>query len=65
MQVTFKLEGETKGAFMYRDVDAASGEPLDMRDSQIGTLYLRKNALRKGMRPQTIHVTVTFLDETG
>lgn len=61
MQVTFKLERETKGAFMYREVDSETEEPLEMRDAQIGTIYLRKSALKGHKTPQAIRVQVEFL----
>jgi len=44
IDVSMVLERETKGAVRYQEVDAA-GNPMT-EDYKIGTLYIRKSALK-------------------
>lgn len=59
MKKTIKmvLERETKGAVRYMEVDA-SGNQLELQDSTIGTLYIRKTALGVSI-PNPIFITIT------
>lgn len=41
MQVIMKLDRTTPGALLYKEI-GDKGQPLDMRDSAIGSLYIRK-----------------------
>lgn len=52
----FKFANETKGALKYAEIDEA-GETLDMVQSKIGSVYLRKTAL-DGARPRFIEVEI-------
>ena len=52
----FKFANETKGALKYAEIDEA-GAVLDMVNSKIGSVYLRKSALN-GDRPLFIDVEV-------
>jgi hypothetical protein len=59
MELTAKMvfERETKGAVRYQEVDS-DGKALDILDSIIGTLYIRKTALN-GQAPKTVTVIVS------
>lgn len=52
----FKLERETKGTYVFKEIDA-KGNVLEVRDSKIGTIYIRKTEV-KGTAPQGITITV-------
>ena len=52
----FKFANETKGALKYAEIDEA-GELVDMVNSKIGSIYLRKTVL-DGNRPRFIEVEV-------
>lgn len=56
--VTMKCVKETPGAFQFAELDGR-GRVLEIGDSMIGRLYVRKNAL-DGESPKTIEVTVQF-----
>ena len=47
MKLYFKLEKETKGALRYQEVDEAGNEFSSLAETTIGTLYVRKLAMRK------------------
>lgn len=53
--VTMTLERETKGAVRYQEVNP-QGQPVELVDALIGTLYIRKSKLSD--TPKTIEVTV-------
>ena len=53
----FIFERETKGSLVFKEVDEKS-EKLEVRDSKIGTLYLRKDEL-DGKSPKAILVEVS------
>lgn len=55
--LTFALVKETKGAVRYYEVDA-DGNPVQMADAHVGTLYLRKSSLPAGRIPRAITVTI-------
>lgn len=44
MTVKFQRKNETKGAVRYEEIDP-KGAVMEMAESQVGTLYIRKNAL--------------------
>lgn len=56
----FKLERETKGALRFVEIDGA-GEPLEMVNSKIGALYLRKSSLN-GAQPKFLEVSVRAIE---
>lgn len=60
--VVFEFKNETKGAIRYTEVTSGdNGDPLANREAKIGTLYLRKSALREmGFThvPSTLAVSV-------
>ena len=49
------LEQETKGAWRYRELDE-NGNPLSVNVSNVGTIYLRKRALKTP--PSLIVITI-------
>lgn len=51
LEATFSLERETKGAVRYQEQDEED-------NPKIGTLYIKKSALR-GERPKIVHVQIT------
>lgn len=53
----FTVERETKGAVRYQEIDV-KGNILEMGDSKIGTIYVRKTAFNSPTFPQKITVTV-------
>ena len=57
-EVHFVKVGETKGTYKYQELDAHN-KPLEMVDSMIGQIYLRKAALGKAS-PDNITVSVTW-----
>ena len=62
-RVTMLLDRETKGALRYQEVDS-SGAALELVNSVIGTLYLRKSALPRGVvRPVRISVELCYGSE--
>lgn len=54
--VRFARKHETKGAVRFQEVDN-KGNIVEFKESQIGTLYIRKNALQL---PFPDFVTVTI-----
>ena len=48
MQITFKLEKETKGTYRFKEEGATP---------KVGTLYVKKTAFPKGA-PETLTVTI-------
>jgi hypothetical protein len=60
LTVAFAFARETKGALRYEEIDA-HGNPLPIEaGAQIGTLYIRKSALKDGAQPQRIEVAITL-----
>lgn len=57
MQVKMKLDRTTPGALLYREI-GDKGQPLDMQDSAIGSLYIRKHSELGKTTPAQIIVTV-------
>jgi len=51
--ILFRKEKETPGTFAYKQVDKDGYEER----SPVGTLYLKKDALRSGV-PEMLHVTI-------
>jgi hypothetical protein len=60
IEVEFKVERETKGTFLYAEVDA-HGLKKEMKDSTVGAMYVRKSALN-GTSPKRLKVTIEPLD---
>ena len=58
-KLLFRLERETKGTFVYKEVDEKGNEIVGLY--AVGTLYLRKYAIGKGKTtpPEALTVTVT------
>ena len=54
--VRFKFMHETKGALRYIEINDQD-EGIELKESVIGTIYLRKSAL-DGAHPQHIQVSV-------
>ena len=50
----------TQNTFRYAEV-GPKGEVLDMRDSRVGTVYVKKNVFA-GVQPQAILVTVALAE---
>lgn len=42
--LTFVPIRQTKGTFVFQEVDPVTQQPLEMTEATIGTLYLRKAA---------------------
>ena len=53
----FQFERETSGAVRFQEIDA-KGEVVELAFATIGTLYLRKTALGRGVVPKAVTVTV-------
>lgn len=58
MKVNFVLEGETKGALKFKELDALGAPVSNIADGKIGQLYMRKSAFVGGKFPAVIMVTV-------
>lgn len=56
--IPFKLERDTKGAVVYKEVDS-KGRVLK-EGYVVGTLYVRKDALPEGDTPEKITVSISF-----
>ena len=56
LTATFVHETSTKGAHRYQEVDD-KGQPLEMSEAKIGTLYIRK--LQMPTAAQKLTVTIT------
>ena len=52
---TFRLAKETKGTFMFEELDAAGNPTVDV----MGNVYVRKSVF-EGTKPETITLTVSF-----
>lgn len=63
MKVQFVLERETKGALLFKEVDAKGKIIESMYDTKIGSLYIRKDSeiCLIGPRPTKIEVEVRAL----
>lgn len=55
MEVSFKLEKETKNTYRFQEVDE-EGEVKEWADVEMGTIYLNKRNFSK--RPNIIKLTV-------
>ena len=56
----FKLTRETKGAYVYSEVDE-KGEPVEQVFANVGTFYVRKTAIGKGVAaPAALTMTLTY-----
>ena len=60
MTLLFTQERETKGAVRYQEVNEA-GEVENLREYAIGTLYLRKSALKEPW-PKALRITIDFVE---
>ncbi len=58
LNASLRLAKQTKGALRYDEVDPKSGAPIQMTNSVIGTLYLRKSNFPDGEYPNAIKVEV-------
>ena len=56
--VRFQFERETKGALRFQEVDA-DGKVIEQAWSRVGTIYLRKSALERGV-PFPLNLDVTI-----
>jgi len=54
----FRLFAETKGAVRYQEVEQ-DGTPTDAAFVAVGSLYLRKSWLGKGVIPQAVTIQLT------
>ena len=60
--VYFELERETPGTYVYTEVDD-NGKPIEAKDSNIPTLYIKKKMFKKlGGAPESIAVVVKTED---
>jgi hypothetical protein len=53
--VKFVYAKETTGTFQYKEIDA-DGNVLEIKDSIIGALYIRKNKLPGGKAPKKLTI---------
>lgn len=58
MKVKFALDRETKGALVYKELDAKGKVVASVSDGKIGQLYIRKSAYPDGKYPPGITVMV-------
>ena len=58
LKLHFSRIGETKGTFKYSETDGPEGDILESSNFVVGTLYIRKDAL-KG-KPSPEHLTMTI-----
>lgn len=56
--IRFQVDRETKGAVRFAEMNADGNRISDVRDSVIGTLYMRKPHWEELSRPYEIVVTV-------
>lgn len=56
IEVSFAFDKATAGTFKFAEVDE-DGNPVEMKESTIGALYLRKPAT-DGREPSRLEVTV-------
>lgn len=61
MLVQFTLDRETKGALLFKEVDARGVLISNMYDSKIGSLYIRKSSEIGKTNPKRIEVEVRAL----
>lgn len=54
----FALEGETKGALKFKELDSEGNQVSTVADGKIGQLYMRKSAFPGGKFPDKLTVTV-------
>jgi len=67
-KVIMTLERSTKGALRYREVTKDGIPLLNIKDSRIGTLYVRKTAFGASvgvLAPHNIEVTVKEIEGEG
>jgi len=62
MELVFVFQKETKGAVQYKECDSSANHKT-IADSIIGTLYVRKSAIKTKSIPMRIRVNVTGLEE--
>lgn len=56
ISVTMKRVKETKGAYQYSEVDDDGNKIEDFRETKIGSIYIRKDALDGEKGPKEITV---------
>lgn len=56
LNATLKFKRETKGTYLYEEVDA-NGQPTKM---VLGTQYLQKSVFAGEQRPETINLTLSW-----
>lgn len=58
LKLKFVKDKETAGAFRFQESDS-DGAPLAIADgAKVGTIYLRKSALKKGAKVNSLDVTI-------
>lgn len=55
--VKFVYAKETTGTYQYKEIDS-NGDIVEMKDSIIGALYLRKNKMPDGKPPKKLTIKI-------